>query len=79
MRIKNKNAIVIFIMSMLMIYYNKPWLLFIKEVNGGYNIREHGFGYDNNRNKKTLFDMQKIIIIVAVFSFILGEKLMKSK
>lgn len=74
MKIVNENAIVIFIVSLMMLYYYKPTMLFIKD-GAGYKLREYGVGYDEDENKRTLFNMQNIILILAIFSYIIGDRI----
>ena len=59
------SLIIIFIIILL--YSYKPHLLF--KPNG--KIRQYGFGYDSDGYKKTLFNLQFIIIILVLLVFLI--------
>jgi hypothetical protein len=49
----------------VLIFYVKPHIMF--KPNG--KIRDFGFGYDSEGHKKTLYNLQFIIIVLAIFTY----------
>lgn len=56
---------------LLLIFIIKPSIIFKPDGK----IREFGLGYDDSNNKKTLFNIQFILLLVVIFT----KKLMKNK
>lgn len=65
-----KNAISIFFATFLSIYFVKPALLFDEHSK---KRREFGIGFNRDKEKKTLFDLTIVMIVLSVLSVILSK------
>lgn len=65
------NAIIIFIFLTVVIYYIKPTILFRVE-GGKYIFRDYGMG-KRDGHKRTLFNMQTVVVLLAIFSYFISE------
>jgi hypothetical protein len=60
---KLKSKILLLVGIIIFIYMLKPSIMF--KPNG--KMREYGLGYDNDGYKKTMYSMQTIILLVALY------------
>lgn len=63
---KLSNKIFLLVTIIIIIYMLKPSIIF--KPNG--KFREYGLGYDNEGYKKTMYTMQNIILLMALFIII---------
>jgi hypothetical protein len=63
---KLRSKIFLLISIIIFMYIVKPSIIF--KPNG--KIREYGLGYDNEGYKKTMYTMQNIILILALYMII---------
>lgn len=66
-----KNTIVIFVFLICLIYICKPNFIF-KNEGGVYTIREYGIG-GNDGDKKTLFNMNNIVLLLVFISIFIDN------
>ncbi len=68
METKLRNALTLFVGIMLTLYFIKPMMLFDEEKR----VRQFGVGFNRDKQRKTLFNMTLVTILVAVICFALN-------
>lgn len=67
---KLKSNILLLVGIIIFIYLLKPSIMF--KPTG--KLREYGLGYDSDGYKKTIYTMQNVILIIAVYMIYISEK-----
>lgn len=62
---KTKNMIPVYILLIVSLFYFKPTMVFRPDGKP----REYGFGIDSGNQKRTLFNLHFIILIIAVILY----------